>query len=199
MNSFIVFSDLHNLFNPTFNYWKDFFDKLITSYPNALIISLGDLDCTDDSAYTKYKDRILFLRGNNDDNQIDEDILPSFQEFGITHFVRKPNSLLCDTCIFSIEGLTFFAMHGHEMYGKRIHHPSNKKEWKEYKRILNKIRKENHCDYLLYGHSHLLDYDTIYRLINPGSCNELLCVNEATYLEIRVDKKKIDIKVHTIK
>ncbi len=196
MKQIIIFSDLHSLFNPTFSYPKIFIEQLIHAYPDVLIISLGDMDCPNNDIFEEYKSRVLFIRGNNDDN-----ILECFEElyyasFGLTSLQRNVSNIQCDSCKFTIENISFYALHGHNIGVNS--HPVSTKEWKVYKKTLNDIRKRNQCDYLLYGHTHTLDIDSRYKLINPGSCNEVLCVNNPSYIEIQIENKKIKIIEHII-
>ncbi|MBQ0064648.1 MAG: metallophosphoesterase family protein [Firmicutes bacterium] len=191
MRTIIVFSDLHSLFNPTFDYWKEFLSHLITTYPDAFILCLGDMDTLEDEVYQTYKNRILFLRGNNDFNQILEETKLDYTSYGVEILEKTGTGLLADSCTFRIEGLSFHAIHGHQVLNQRWKHPATRQEWITYRKALITERKNRGCDYLLYGHSHKYQFDSFHHLINPGCCNEILSDGPAGYIEIQIEKGRI--------
>ena len=86
--------------------------------------------------------------------------------------------------IFEVEGHRILAIHGDRyVYGT-------------HRELLVSLAKENYCDMVLFGHTHVFEYQTIagVHLINPGSLSYNRDRSPISYAVVSIDGNKIKVE-----
>ncbi len=114
--------------------------------------------------------------GDSESNSIDR-LSPFVSVLGNNDYLDLPIYRVIEAC-----NHRFLLTHGHRFLGNDLN-------------ALYYLAKENNCDVVLYGHTHMFSdysYNGV-RFINPGSCSHNRDGNKPTYVILNINNKNIKL------